>query len=215
MATTATSETFETEVLESRRQGDRRLLGRVVWPVPRRLAGARPDRRRARREDRQGEHRRAAGSRAALRRRVDPVHGAVRERRAAGVRNRRHAEGLAREGAGSGGGWIRLQAFSRADGRALSRLVHSQHAHPVHEHDRRRRASRRASAATKPTSVSRNGPSSGHAPCNSSWPKIAASKKKTVAVTIADHVQRRGLPERAATGDRAASRQARSARSAR
>ena len=43
-----------------RRQGDRRLLGRVVRPVPRRLARARPDRRRAPGQDRQGEHRRAS-----------------------------------------------------------------------------------------------------------------------------------------------------------
>ena len=42
------SATFETEVLKSERQGDRRLLGRVVRAVPRRLARARADRRRAR-----------------------------------------------------------------------------------------------------------------------------------------------------------------------
>ena len=45
-----------------RQGGDRGLLGRVVRPVPRRRAGARPHRRGARRraEARQGEHRRGA-----------------------------------------------------------------------------------------------------------------------------------------------------------
>src|SRR6476660_1740669 len=83
----------------SRREDPRRLLGRVVWPVPRRRAGPRPHRGRAPGEGRQGQYRRAAGSRAALRRGVDPLHGAVRERRASGVRRRGDAEGLAREGA--------------------------------------------------------------------------------------------------------------------
>ena len=42
------------------------------------------------------EHRPRAGPRAALRRRLDPDDGAVRERRAAGVGGRRDAEGRAR-----------------------------------------------------------------------------------------------------------------------
>src|SRR3954453_14494376 len=63
-----------------RAAGARGLLGRVVRPVPRDRAGARPDRRGALRpEGREAEHRRGADGRAALRRDVDsdadPVQG--------------------------------------------------------------------------------------------------------------------------------------------
>src|SRR5690349_16816664 len=84
-----------------RHAGDRRLLGGVVWPVPRRLAGARQDRRRAQRrpEAGQGEHRRGAGPRHALRRPVDPDDDSLQGGRARRRRGRGTAEVLSGEGA--------------------------------------------------------------------------------------------------------------------
>src|SRR3954454_8389811 len=84
-----------------RQAGDRRLLGGMVRPVPRRLARARQDRRRAQRrpEARQGQHRRGAGARDALRRSVDPDDDPLQGRRADRSCRRRAAEDGAREGA--------------------------------------------------------------------------------------------------------------------
>ena len=60
MATAVTTQTFDAGGSAERDPGSRRLLGRVVWPLPCRLSGPRQDRRGASRraQARQGEHRR-------------------------------------------------------------------------------------------------------------------------------------------------------------
>ena len=68
---------------------------------------------------------------------------------AAGVGDRRDAEGLAREGSGSGGAVdspLRLSRCGTGAAAVAPARPRAQHPHPVHEHDRRRRASRRSSA---------------------------------------------------------------------
>src|SRR4051794_27453730 len=145
-----------------RQAGDRRLLGGMVRPVPRRLAGARQDRRRAQRrpEARQGQHRRGAGARHALRRSVDPDDDPLQGGRAHRSGSRRPTEGRTRKGPWPFGvarhiskGWGQthgsdpgslLGAFGHLflwvrHGRRRSRagLLHEvQDAHPMHVDDR-------------------------------------------------------------------------------
>src|ERR1700704_727018 len=79
-----------------RRAGARRLLGGMVWPLPRCRSSARTDCRGEEPEARQGQHRREPGPGGALRDPVDPEHDPLRGRSPEGKCRRRHAQGDAR-----------------------------------------------------------------------------------------------------------------------
>src|SRR5262245_5939112 len=170
----------------------------MVRPVPRGLARARQDRRRARRrpQARQGEHRRGAGARDALRRPVDPDDDPLQGRGADGRGRGRPPENVAREGARalgvsglSGGGRQALSAISfslcgtgetaRSVGsftRLSTRIPCTKTTAPPSQPPSVRKP--------KPISVRAYAPALTFACVYAPCPDSAASPKKTVAVTI-------------------------------